>query len=265
MKLVSPYFLAKYPNGLPRDVQSRKINGVWYRVERFNHGLAHSLRQGALAKDIIDALASMKIDDHPFLNWVRSQRNQKNFMAKVEMAASFQRSGRKSDIAGSLNPSLYKEYELQDMHNFEKAAVASKLFTNQNEIDIFKEAILWSNRGILDENTHLDLKYLRCILHAAHTLDLRRILAFDEKRIKKDALEQLFDEKTISKDEVQKLINDLWSRSGQYLAATGDRDLTTRRWLTDTFFIQSKYPQKMVDAIHRVRMQVLTTVPYFTN
>lgn len=262
MQLASPYFLSKYQNGSLGDIQKRQINGVWYKVERFNHGLAHALRQGALAKDILDILARMPIESgdlqiDTFLRWTRQKHLEgQPFLAKLEMAASFQRSGRQSEVSSSSNPTLYKEYEWQDTINFKKAANTSKLFKNDSEMELFKEALLWSNQGILDENKYPDLKYLRCILRAAHTLDLRRIIAFDAGKIKKDFLDQLFNHRAerlplaISK----KLTNTLWERSGKYLQATGDRDVVSKRWLTDIFFLQSQKPEMIVQAIDQVRL-----------
>lgn len=263
MKLVSPYFLSKYTNGSPLDVQKRQINGVWHIVERFNHGLAHGLRQGALAKDIVDLLAQTRIesgnpDINGFLNWVAQQQAEgPSFLAKLEMAASFQRTGRQKEFPSSANPELYKQYELQDAVNFKKAAILSKTFKNNSEIELFKEAILWSNRGVLNENDHPDLKYLRCIIHAAHTLDLRRIPVFNEAKIKKDALDQLFNGKAdcLPSALLKKLTDQLWKRSGQYLKATGDRDLIGGRKLSDAFFIQTKNPMLMVEAIHQIRSE----------
>jgi hypothetical protein len=263
MKLVSPYFLSKYTNGSPLDVQKRQINGVWHIVERFNHGLAHGLRQGALAKDILDLLAQTRIESanpniNGFLNWVaQKQAEGPSFLAKLEMASSFQRSGRQKEFPSSANPELYKQYELQDAVNFKKAAILSKTFKNDSEIELFKEAILWSNRGVLNENDHPDLKYLRCIIHAAHTLDLRRIPVFNEAKIKKDALDQLFDGKAdcLPPALLKKMTDQLWNRSGQYLKATGDRDLVGGRKLSDDFFIQTKNPLLMVKAIHQIRSE----------
>ena len=181
-----------------------------------------------------------------------------SFLAKLEMAASFQRSGRQKECSSSSDPDLYKKYELQDTINFKQAAAASKIFKTEAEIELFKEAIFWSNPGTLDETKHPDAKYLRCILHAAHTLDLRRIPAFNEARIKKDCLDQLFDLKATSlrSDLSKKLTDLLWERSGQYLQATGDRDLVSGRWLQDAFFIQTRNPIQMVQSIHQTRTRL---------
>jgi hypothetical protein len=145
MQLASPYFLAKYLSGCDRDVVNRNIKGVSHTVERYNHGLAHGLRQGALAKDIFDILAHLELQRGNFeidglLDWVQKKKGEgDSFLAKLEMAACFQRSGRQMEGSSSAIPNLYKKYELQDGVNFQKAAVTSKIFQDNFEIDLFKE------------------------------------------------------------------------------------------------------------------------------
>ncbi len=250
MEAVKPYFLSAYREGTHWDRAIKPIQGVWYEVERFNHGLAHGLRQGALAKDIFDYLVQMP-DEGALFKWVRTKSADPHFLKKLEMASSFQRSGREQEGGSSVIPALYKKYELQDAVNFRKAALESGIFSSASEIQVFEEAILWSNKGTLDENANEDLKYLRGILHTAHTLDLRRIITFDAERIKNDAFDQLFG--AGSDPRYRKIIESLWNRSGEYIQATGDRDLVHQRGLQDTFFLQSSDPIQMVDAIDRIR------------
>lgn len=273
MHEVKPYFLAPYKEGRSKDQKITQINGSSYTVERYNHGLAHGLRQGALAKDIVQLLARLKKEGHVFgyqesndlLAWVREKitgTNPNNFIKKIEMAAAFQRSGRQSECSSAADLDKYKKYEMQDTVNFRSAASKSKLFAKDREIplQVFEEAILWSNKGTLDENVNRDLKYIRRILHAAHTLDLRRIPKFDGKRIKQDALNQLFGS-TVNVPMTggyKRITKSLWKRSGTYLHATGDRDLVHgRKELHDKFFLQSNHPSKMVKAIHRVTKEAI--------
>jgi hypothetical protein len=145
---------------------------------------------------------------------------------------------------------LYKQYERQDVVNFHKYAEKCSLFANDFERSIFGEAILWSSSGTLDENKLEDLKYLRRVFHAAHTLDLRRIRGFDGTRIQKEAMDQLFGDSLPLESDV--IIRLLWDRSGEYLQATGDRDLVDQRYFQDHFFLQSHNPSTLVDAIHSV-------------
>lgn len=264
MEFVKPYFLAPYEDGGFWQKAARQINGIEYIVNRFNHGLAHSLRQGALSKDILKILMKMKTEyetlDHPELNdlalWICAKSaSEKDFFHKVEFAASFQRSGRQSEGSSSADIEKYKRYEKQDAINFHKAASTSNLFKDQQEIKIFEEAILWENKGTLSEELNPDLKYLRRILHTAHTFDLRRMPSFNAERIRKDGIKQLLGmlepfQETVHCRQIQ---NAIWDRIGEYLDATGDRDLTHKSILGDNFFYQTVNPIKMVDAICQMR------------
>jgi hypothetical protein len=146
MELVKPYFLSAYQEGGFWQKIERRINGVRYLVNRYNHGLAHGLRQGVLARDILDLLRSMKSAygalDHTDLNdladWVHSKRDT-TLEHQVQFASSFQRSGRQSEASSTHDLERYKRYELQDALNFRKAALASPLFTKRDEIKIFEK------------------------------------------------------------------------------------------------------------------------------
>jgi hypothetical protein len=255
MSMVRPYFLSAYTNGTARDKKTRIINGTVYSVERANHGLAHGLRQGALAKDIFKLLISYPIEDTSgIVEWgIHKQKEDPQWIQKIEMAACFQRSGRQSECSSANNPELYKQYEIDDTINFRNHARHDPMFTNELERSIFEEAILWSNPGSLDENKNNDLKYLRRILHAAHTLDLRRILSFDGEKIQQEAMTQLFGTLPSNHTIFQRI---LWDRSGEYLRATGDRDLVNKRYFQNRFFIQTSHPPEMVDAIHRISQTI---------
>lgn len=259
MSFAKPHFLSAYQDkGLWPEVQ-RTINGKHYIVHRYNHGLAHSLRQGALAKDIFEILISMKERfaklDSPELEELATWASQKDhaFFYKMEFASSFQRSGRQSEANSFVDIEKYKRYERQDALNFRQAAIASKLFKNSEEIKIFEEAILWSNKGELNEDSIQDLKYLRRILHSAHTFDLRRIPKFDPLRICQDGMVQLLGKSVNKTQHCRFLEQRIWNRSGQYLEATGDRDLMSRFSVKDKFFFQTANPSTLVDAIYEVR------------
>lgn len=271
MEVVKPFFLSPYKDWGFWKKATRQINGKEYVVHRFNHGLAHGLRQGALSKDILEVLLRMKTKygtlDHPELDemahWVCTQSQSatgKNFFKKVELAASFQRSGRQSEGSSSHDIEKYKRYEKQDAINFRNAACKSNLFKDQLEITIFEEAILWANKGNLSEDLYPDLKYLRRILHAAHTFDLRRMPSFEAERIRNDGIKQLLGISGPCKETPHCLLvqNTMWNRIGCYLKATGDRDLTYQSGLDNKFFFQTADPIKMVDAICQVRESRIT-------
>lgn len=265
MQYIRPFFLSAYSAGRRRDRVSRRIEGIEYTVERYNHGLAHGMRQGALAKDIFDLLCHLKNPVSPptistemdcLCQWANTKkREDPYFIKKLELAAAFQRSGRQSEVSSTVNPTLYKYYERQDALNFRAAAEEGSLFNHALEIQIFEEAILWSNSGILVEEKYTDLKFLRRILHAAHTLDLRRILGFSGKRIQQDVLDQLLGSQVSSKvrEDFIPILQLLWDRCGAYLKATGERDLVTQRSLQDIFFLQSHHPSTMIEAIGKIR------------
>ncbi|MES2198667.1 MAG: SidE phosphodiesterase domain-containing protein [Chlamydiota bacterium] len=265
LEKIKPYFLTPYED-CSYSRKTRVIDGKSYVVERFNHGLAHGLRQGVLAKDIFDLLLRLKkenrlrnlCENEPILAWAEKKAEEDpNFMQKLELVSSFQRSGRQSEVSSSDNISLYKKYERQDSINFTKVAKESGIFVNEEEIRTFAESMLMLNPGTLDPFKNEDLKYIKCILQSAHTFDLRRVGGFDVDRIKKTGIAQLFTGGGFwsFQEEYAKVREALWDRSGKYLQVTGDRDLETRRDLQDAFFLQT--PTEIVEAIYRVRSVVL--------
>ncbi len=273
---------------LSSNVISRKINGKWYVVYRKRHGLLHGARQGFLAVDIIEGLHTMYMNNpsdftapsaRALAKWVVKQYKQDPlFKQKVEAAAAFQRTGRESEASSSSNPKLYNSYERTDARNFAKFAQKytrkNALFGGLEEIQLYKEAILWStaDEGIIDENKNEDLKYLRKIIHASHILDLRRLPDFDAKRIKSTVAEQLFGKEVRAEEsweikpeasDVLKLIDKLWDRAGEYLEGTGDRDVVTQRTtFGDKFFILSQTPTLLTETLHTIRE---TSPISFTN
>ena len=162
------------------------------------------------------------------------------------MASAFQRSGRQSEASSASNLALYKKYELQDAINFKNAAIKTSIFKNSSEIQVFEEAILWSNDGDIDENENDDLKYLRRILHCAHTFDLRRIKSFDGERIQQDGINQLFGKivELSPESKYAKICSVLWKRSGAYMWATGDRDLVNGRSISKQILRADKIPSQ---------------------
>lgn len=252
MEMVKPYFLSGYKEGTSRDKEIRVINGEAHSVERANHGLAHALRQGALAKDIFQLLVQYPITDFSgIVEWARHKKQlDPHWIQKIEMAASFQRSGRQRECSSTSHPELYKKYEMQDAIYFREHAQQCLRFTNELEQRVFEEAILWSNPGTLDENTIEDLRYLRRILHAAHTLDLRRMLSFDGEKVQEDAIDQLFGGSPPL--ELATLKHLLWNRSGDYLKATGDRDLVNGRHYQNQFFVLNRNPTQLVNVIYNI-------------
>lgn len=260
MSFAKVHFLSPYKEDGFWPKIERTINGKEYIVHRFNHGLAHSLRQGALAKDIFEKLISLKAKHQQHLDSaeldelvVWAYQKDRDFLYKMEFASSFQRSGRQSEGSSTVDREKYLRYERQDALNFRAAATESGLFKDLAEITIFEEAILWENKGELDESSNPDLKFLRRILHCAHTFDLRRMMSFDGLRIRQDGMKQLLGKKNHQSHHLDLIQQGIWKRAGKYLKVTGDRDLETEGTLDAQFFIQTENPNLLVDAIYQVR------------
>lgn len=233
-------------------------------VYRPNHSLAHGLRQAFLAVDIAVLLKhagsyTLGPRGKELREWVIDKISKdQRFLEKLEFANAFQRSGRQSESSRKHNPELYTEYLQNDQKNFEEAARThlGDLFASQEEIEIFKMAI--TDRFDMGENSS-DLLFLSKIFYTTHQLDLRRIGAFDKKEIFETIAVQLFETKTINEDE-QKLIDSLWKRSGDYLRATGDRDMEDpqrrgfQAYNMDVFCKQAKNPELLVEALYKARM-----------
>lgn len=149
---------------------------------------------------------------------------------KLQVAASFQRSGRQSEISSANDPVLYKSYEEQDVKN-----CLSFLDDASEEAITYSEAIRWDADSDIAK-----------ILHAAHHLDLRRIPSFDEERIKQNVRDLLFI------TEVQ--LQELWSYSGRLLHASGDRCLCCQKKTYSPIFARlSNRPKELVSVLVAVK------------
>ena len=239
LRTQSYYFNKPYTDNRQNNTSIIKtINGHKYIVHRFNHGLLHSIRQGLLAVAIVNVLLykSQFINKNhkTFMDWLICKiNNDPYFLYKVMLTSSFQRSGRQSEVASSQNKELYDKYEYMDTVNFRKEVGKFKLFKSDEEMMVYKNAILWSLvDGISEYN--LDVLYLRKILHAAHILDLRRIPYFDIQRVKNNTLEILFD----NDKKMMCIVDILFDVSGWFLRLTGERDMVHKKViLDDKFFI----------------------------
>lgn len=207
-----PYFTAPYRHSYKTYIERDSI-----RVYRPNHGLAHSLRQAFLARDIL-----LTLGDYPH-----------DFIFKVMFTAAFQRSGRQSEVSSTYNKVLYERYEQEDVRNFILEANQSKLFKSYQEIQEYAKCIPWEGKGFVAD-----------VIHTAHRLDLRRIPYFDQDRVREE----------ISKVIGLHDLDNLWMRSGFYLHVTGDRDGWVRREnYCPKFFELSNSPEKLVYALLSVK------------
>ncbi len=245
-KLVKKYFNKPYRD----EPCSVVISGI--TIERPNHGLAHGMRQGFLAVDIVEGMTKFSIESdevspyfRAFCVWVRQTiRKDVYFLNKIQLVASFLRSGRESEVSSSHNGLLYRSYERNDMRNFiqECSPFIGKLFHDKHELFTYAESLQWDGGG---EATNL------CrILRAVHLLDLRRINSFDATRIMgnlKDAL--CLGNSYLERD----FIMHLWDKSGKYLKVTGDRDMVYQRCYQSIFARVSSDSDKLVDILYAAR------------
>jgi hypothetical protein len=119
------YFQRPYNDDV--SIIKKKIDDKYYKVYRPNHGVAHSLRQGFLVRDIVKLMASE--DD-----WLKKEINSDHFFSiKLAILSSFQRSGRQSEISSSENPILYEKYENNDINNmiYTKKSIFYRLRRNK--------------------------------------------------------------------------------------------------------------------------------------
>ncbi len=233
-------------------------------VYRPNHSLAHGMRQAYLAVDIAVFLKNShdkQLSNHgkAFYDWVQSQFSKDpTLLKKLEFANAFQRSGRKSELSRDQNPEKYEEYLRSDQNNLQEKVGdfigSGKLFKDQDEVDTYKGAIV-KVFDIVPQNIHTDLYYLSKICFTAHLLDLRRLPHFDKEKILRKISLQLFG--TVNPTEVEsQIIEKLWNRAGDYLEATGDRDMDNPKkytWDSQVFSAQAHNPRLMIHALQMAR------------
>lgn len=261
---------------LVNDFFSRPYEDAWDKSDSFyalkcgdgnvvfrpNHSLAHGMRQAYLAVDIVlifrQANGSLFTDSkngERFISWIRQRlKSDLNFLKKVEMANAFQRTGRKSEISRGQDKEKYESYLRADKENFSTKVTdyvgQGKLFKDSDEANLFRDAIVTK----FDEkpaNVSDDLYFLSKIFFAAHLFDLRRLPNFDKGQLYREISAQLFG--TTAPNEPEKeIFNKVWSKAGDYLAATGDRDMddpVKNDWNKDVFCAQAKDPGLMATAL----------------
>lgn len=258
------YFKQKYQHD-PNDKTRKIIQRKSFTVNRPNHGLAHGMRQGFLASDIIFGMRRLAYSKFPitnetknFINWINNKINtDKFFTKKVQFVASFQRTGRGSEISVTQNPNLYNQYKQNDANNFDHFANIKyhigpgKLFKDLSELQLYKEVLY--PEGKISQNQKQDWRYLSKIINASHQLDLRRMCSFDPKTIQDSIQQILFGTAKIGISE-QNFLSNLWNRSGEYLNATGDRDVIRKKtYYSDRFYTQAHNVKSMVSALHLAR------------
>jgi len=233
------YFQRPYEDSDYLSIIIAKINDIYYTVYKPNHGLAHSLRQGFLVRDIIKLLTSKNL-------WLINEIEKDNmFPIKVAILSSFQRSGRQSEISSSSDPLLYEKYENDDIKNFsyKMSSTPNPYFAN-SEINLWASALKWDCKNELHT-----IQEISKLIKAAHLLDLRRIPSFDPVRIKYEVSELL--DITPNSD----VMDILWNQSGKYLNICGDRDLViNKRDWSDRFFVLHQNPNKLYYSLRNMML-----------
>jgi hypothetical protein len=199
------------------------------------------------------------------------------FLQKIEFIAAFLRSGRLSEATqeNETEKEQFKTYIVREANLFEHEArkvetmPGVRLF-NDSEIDEYKKTLLGT---ILTPGS--DGFYLSHILKAAHLLDLRRLPDCRINEVKAGVSQQLFgaQKKPDAKLTKEKqIIEWLWDRSGEYLEATGDRDVVKGRFSFNEplFCMYAQYPETMINGLQRVRTksehdQVIDTIVKHTE
>lgn len=220
-----PYFQRPYSDSTNASILTRLINGKNYTIYRPNHGLVHSLRQGFLVQDIVSL---MKLTNGPMGFWINSKLNSDpNFIIKLAILSSFQRSGQQSEVSSEENLMLYSKYEINDVNNmiYTMSQTPNPYF-NKDEVLYWANCLRWNN--------HTNISNL---IKSAHLLDLRRIPNFDHNMIRSQV------SKLLGLNPTSNIMNKLWDQSGVYLNVSGDRDLAISKtnW-SNRFFILQQDP-----------------------
>ncbi|HXF90671.1 MAG TPA: SidE phosphodiesterase domain-containing protein [Candidatus Nitrosotenuis sp.] len=262
---VNMFFKQKYVHA-PHDRTTAMIGGKSYTVNRPNHALAHGMRQGFLASDILYGMKqlgtsglALTTETQNFVAWINSKLAvDPGLIRKFQLVASVQRTGRGSEIGWMHDPIRYQQYKERDAKNLELLAKIyhlvgpGKLFKDNAELQLYKE--LLNSTGSVPTQYKTDYKYLKGIITSSHELDLRRVGGtFDKNYIVQHVQHALFGNAILGTAETNYLAK-LWTRSGEYLAATGDRDSAIGKYqYSSHFYTQAHDPASMVKALHSAR------------
>lgn len=283
---VNDFFKKPYAHS-SQDNSTRLVDGNMIKVSRPNHALAHGMRSGFLAVDIVDELAAADPSNFkstqagPEIELLRQfLMDDPYFRQKVLMVAAYQRTGRESEIDGTEDTAStgtkykdrYISYLQADYKNFYNRA---KQLLKEGQIFTSEEEIMAYAQTLYDDGTPISSPYYRNIknvvqgiVKAAHMLDLKRLSNVNPKGnfipagVKASVLINLFGyivDKPIANnwktwkvqngyDYEEKFVENLWNREEAYLVATGDRPLNDAHYL-DKFYLQAQNPELMVEAL----------------
>jgi len=263
--------------------KGRKKQEEILTVHRKRHGLAHSMRQAFIAVDVVKAFAEIGDEQENYFNhreadncaiWAtRMMKEDPLFLTKIHFASAFQRTGRESETSGHGGAdqlALYESYLRKDGDNFEEYAKnhvgPDLLFKSDEELKMYKQALIPAINIVWSDNheKNMELFSLRKIFSLAHMLDLRRCphlnvaydIAFDDCFAQYDQNGVLLSTKPERTVVRQDFVNALWSRTGDYIAVTGDRDqVTKQKRFRDRFFILSNRPSELANTLMTVSRQ----------
>lgn len=261
--LVKPYFTKEYEDrkyfaDIENDRRYVVTRDDGKKVFRPNHGLAHSLRKGFLAKDIIDLFVDTAKNPRFFatssakslMGWVMENFSRDpNFIKKMELVSAYQRSGRQSEVEGNDNTEgvgaseSYKQYAQRDAENFYRDVMGNPLLMehfNNNEAEI----VQYSNalRKVISD-PHVE--NISKIISTTHMLDILRLAK--PERIEGSIYSRLFGNDGGSGEAA--FIKTLMDREGQYLQATGDT-LAVR---SKSFFDMALEPEVIIEVLEQVQ------------
>lgn len=233
---------------------SRKINGIVYVVQRYNHGLAHAVRQAYLAKRIVEELRDDPSSSTELAFWLKEKdpATIRALIKKLQLVALHYRIGRENEYS----PSVAEPHELARFDEnmragakmFKKAAIRSGAFRNRHEIAVFTEPLFHYEYKRKEKGFKGDAKFIDQIVYAAHILDVRRVPAPSWNK-PSDApvfLAQIAEILGFSETDTS-LVQKLTNYVEKLLLATGERDAwKTRHTLADEFFIQAYDPEMML-------------------
>lgn len=246
--------------GEPRRTMERTINNLNYKIARYNHGLAHAVRQAYMAERIINELRddeSIKTDLARFLRKL-SDDEQDIFKDKVMLLALYYRAGRQNEFSPSGGTEEEKARFDENMREgaklFVTAALDTGLFEDDEEIQVYVEPFFHYEFDRQGKKFKGIAQYIDQILYAGHLLDVRRVNASWNKPGKgpKEILPLVSEALGFNK-RVLPIVKRLSQYSGKLLKATGDRDAWVKRiTLSDEFFFQAYAPELMLIKIKSI-------------
>lgn len=241
---------------------SRVINNLEYDVVRYNHGLAHAVRQAYLVKQIVHEMLKLEDETNALGNFLKKEdpKTISPFIKKLQLLALYYRAGRENEFSPSGGTEEEKARFDENMRAgaelFKNAAQESNLFENDDDINNFAEALYHYEYKRNEKEFNGITRYIDQIVYAAHLLDLRRVTAPWNKPPDgpQEILPEISEILGFSGD-VNNTVKTLDNISEKYLKATGDRDAWDyRRTLSDEFFFQAYAPELMLIKLNQVQL-----------